>query len=384
MRTLPAAILGPLLLLLQQPPGPDPETPAASLSTEHYEIQSADPDVALRVGAVAEETFALYERRFQALGRPQARLTIMVYPQAADVDREIGRGPRGYWGVYQPGAHRLILSADRTPREMRVVLLHEGFHQFLDAVAPHAPPWLHEGLAQYFQAHDIEDGHVRPGLIIASYVRMLRDVPTPDLHVVFAATMGQFHSAGQEQTMYAWAWLLAHALADSSTRTRAGFELLIAAFAAGETPDPFEALGPDLDRRVAEHLADLAARVAAFDAAYEEGQALEEAGDAEAASRSYRQATRLAREIDDTRRWNALFRRALIEDAAGRRDDALDLLDEVVASGVGWPAAHYQRALLRRARGDRDGATEDLREVLRTRPDYGPALRLLEELAGRP
>lgn len=74
-------------------------------------------------------------------------LTVVIYDDAASF-REATCGP-SWSGAMFDGALRL--NGATHPRQLPVAVRHESLHAQLAHVAPRAPLWLHEGLAQHFQ-----------------------------------------------------------------------------------------------------------------------------------------------------------------------------------------------------------------------------------------
>jgi tetratricopeptide (TPR) repeat protein len=121
-------------------------------------------------------------------------------------------------GYYLPRYRQLLLyedKADASLEETRRVLYHEGFHQFVDGLIQDLPPWVNEGLAEYFGASVVDEGRVvRHGGLHEDRLRDLRRFvasgqgPVPFGRIMLEGPR-EFYS-GPLASKYAQVWSMAH------------------------------------------------------------------------------------------------------------------------------------------------------------------------------
>ncbi len=117
-------------------------------------------EVGIRMTKMAEE----YARRTSDFGGGAVRKKLPFYLFADPEDYYALGLPRASAGRYN-GAALLAIGQDFGPKTWHIVQ-HEGFHQFADAaINANLPPWVSEGLAEYFgEAVFTGDGYVTGGI----------------------------------------------------------------------------------------------------------------------------------------------------------------------------------------------------------------------------
>ncbi len=144
--------------------------------TAHFHIRveggRAQGQIADRVAEALERA---YDEVGHALGhRPQRRISVILYP-----DREFYEvtGAHAWVGGVFDGKIRIPVKGllFRDDETLRRVARHEYVHACVFAVAPRAPTWLHEGLAQHFEGIRFE-----PGALLSERedVRSIADLET--------------------------------------------------------------------------------------------------------------------------------------------------------------------------------------------------------------
>lgn len=172
-------------------------------------------------------------------------------------------GDDGVLGYFAAGEREgYITIAPRSGRDAAVgTVNHELFHAFArELLGERLPPWLSEGLAEYFEtARLTAAGRTAVlGEPLADHLRLLKKQPATDLALV-AAVDGpalQRLTGAERQTFYARSWLAVHYL--FSTGRMTADDLAAKAVAAGGAVDPISAFGldrPTLERELAAHLA---------------------------------------------------------------------------------------------------------------------------------
>ena len=134
-------------------------------------------------------------------------------------------------GSYHPLFRELILTKAADFDQTLLVLLHEGFHQYLDSFFRGAPPWLGEGLADYFGASELTAGGIVPGqrhpLRLDALRRALATARVDSLRPLMTATPEEFLGGRvadfRERSAlvgrnYALSWALAHFLVEGEYR----------------------------------------------------------------------------------------------------------------------------------------------------------------------
>lgn len=104
---------------------------------------------AIRMTKMAEEYF----RRTKDFGRGQPDRRFDFYLFSNQADYNAAGGPPGSAGVYMRRGNDARLMAFMIPgheAESWKTVQHEGFHQFADVSIGRLPPWVNEGLAEYF------------------------------------------------------------------------------------------------------------------------------------------------------------------------------------------------------------------------------------------
>ena len=147
--------------------GQTPDTAAAAkdkpkqemrlVRTRYYDIhtdldEETVREAAVRMTAMADE----YARRIRGFGaKVTRRLPFYLFSRKEDYHK--AGGPENSWGIYQ-GTKLMATAAKGNNNRTWYMIQHEGFHQFLDAaMRSKIPPWLNEGLAEYF-AHGLWTG----------------------------------------------------------------------------------------------------------------------------------------------------------------------------------------------------------------------------------
>lgn len=147
-------------------------------------------------------------------------------------------------GYFQPGEDVNYITLSAGTKDGYGTIFHEYVHFLLETNFPKSdiPPWLNEGLAEYFQTFRIENdqtitlGDAQPG-----HLRLLRQAPLIPLKDFFAVDNYSLHQNGNHSRslFYAQAWLaihyLTHAEGGSSNEAFGKFLKLVTAKTDHET-----------------------------------------------------------------------------------------------------------------------------------------------------
>lgn len=171
-----------LLLLLgavgadRSPPAP-PLDPLPTYPTPHYTIHTdlrpAEPEIALRLEAMYRAYTEHASEWGGRPGQPGPKPDVYLFRRAADY--AAAGGPRGTSGIFLPGSDSdrgkaLVLAGPTLTLASWQVLQHEAFHAYVhcsidrEGDAP-LPPWVEEGLADYFGEGLFTGDRVEVGLI---------------------------------------------------------------------------------------------------------------------------------------------------------------------------------------------------------------------------
>ncbi len=195
----PTALPGPSPSPTAAPPTPSPapsptaavKVEGARVTTAHYDLWVEGLDGA-EVGHLLEAAYVRWEAFFG--GAPEGRLPGRIYAtaeamaagMAADGIRYGGGG-----GYYHPGNRTFYAFAQPSAFFSRMLILHEGTHQFHYLAATgnqgYAGFWFGEGLAEHFGMHNWDGTRLSQGVIPAI---SLEDYP--------AQALAEFDAKGQD------------------------------------------------------------------------------------------------------------------------------------------------------------------------------------------
>lgn len=168
----------------------------------------------------------VYTGLFHLEMRRHVNIDIHLFPDAGSMTAYVAqqdpslRLPPGVLGLYVPRLDAIFAWAhDADESTVVATLLHESSHVMLERLSPNAPPWLHEGLAQYFQGLDLDaedDIVLRPEPHAAAIIdRMVQQRQLITLRDYFALSPDRWrHLAYSEQNPipYPVAWSIAYFL----------------------------------------------------------------------------------------------------------------------------------------------------------------------------
>ena len=132
-----------------------------AIETQFYTIHTDLADLpareaSIRITKMADE----YERRTRGFGgRIDQKLPFYLYQNPDDY--YAAGGPKGTSGIFD-GSRLMAVAGEKLTGLTWQTIQHEGFHQFARTlIQDDLPPWLNEGLAEYFgEAIFTGDGYV--------------------------------------------------------------------------------------------------------------------------------------------------------------------------------------------------------------------------------
>ncbi|MES1179180.1 MAG: hypothetical protein ABUL62_33000 [Myxococcales bacterium] len=138
------------------------------VTSTHFRIVSdLDAADARRIASELEQgVYAIEHLAFERSRAALSPTTVVVFREEADFHAfapalAAGTFTRQLAGDLEP-AQFMVLYGELTP-ESRIACLHELTHDLFDRNFGPAPPWLHEGWAEYYSTVEIENGHARVG-----------------------------------------------------------------------------------------------------------------------------------------------------------------------------------------------------------------------------
>jgi len=199
--------------------------------SSHFRVVSdAAAEEARRVASELEKIRSVYQSVVGPELEPGAPVLVFASADAAGFEallparwREEGRGRWAGLFLEAPSGYALLLRLDlRGDFRFRTVY-HEYFHYLTRRSVGRLPPWLNEGLADYWATIDIRDEEILVGRPDYDYLALLkRKAPLP-LETLFAAE-NDSPDYRREETMtlfYAQSWALTHFLQSDESRRRA-------------------------------------------------------------------------------------------------------------------------------------------------------------------
>ncbi len=173
-----------------------------------------------------EGVFKLYTGVLKVRKKPREKFRIVFFKGETDL-QQFG-APSHCLGFYWPKDKTLYTCKHRKPETTRMVLLHEGFHQFIDRVAGTVPLWFNEGLAQYFETAEITKKRLKAGargLRLSNLKWLLRQERDRYLEEFVQLTDEEFTKRGRRAENYSHAWGFCHFLLHWPSPTRPKYRI---------------------------------------------------------------------------------------------------------------------------------------------------------------
>ncbi len=228
-------------LLIRAERGPE-WTGAFEQKTRHFVIHS---DISARfcreAGQQLESVWAGYRRILGSVApdEDRARLPIYIFStQGAYLSHAkdlFSAEPTRTAGLFSRQLQQVLVWDQPDRAATMRTLRHEAFHAYLDALVGDAPPWLHEGLAEYFENADSRNGRMTPGDPVVEYVLGLDGAPA--VSYAKLTTMAPHDFYALPELTYPHAWRLAHFLLHEGTGERRVIDTLITELATGAAQD---------------------------------------------------------------------------------------------------------------------------------------------------
>jgi hypothetical protein len=148
--------------------------------SKHYVVQTdVNINFAREIGHFMDFVYEEYSNRLKGFDTTSTvKFHVRIYENKQDFIEFLGnkKGMENYIGVFYRRKRLLCSYLGDGPKEKLLrTLTHEGFHQFMFThISRNAPPWLDEGLAEYFQNAIRGRGRFRPEILPRAHLIMLR------------------------------------------------------------------------------------------------------------------------------------------------------------------------------------------------------------------
>jgi len=187
--------------------------------SEHYHVRSdIGQALCFRAAQLLERFYAKYNVHLKRVSGAKKRFRVQLFSSEAGYhefcEDLIGGKPEHTAGVYIPLLKQLMIWNLPETEQMLATVVHEGFHQYLDQVAPTAPVWFNEGMAEYYEQSKLVDGQWKDGIVNDKHVETLRREGRAPLRQFLRITRSDFYG-GEVMKNYAQAWAFVHFLQES-------------------------------------------------------------------------------------------------------------------------------------------------------------------------
>jgi tetratricopeptide (TPR) repeat protein len=152
--------------------------------------------------------------------------------------------PAAVSGYFQPGedVNYILLTSEFRETSPYAVIFHEYVHALTSDNSRPLPPWLNEGIAEYYSSFEVESDEKKVwlGKAIANHVFYLREQKFLPLQRLFAVDHGspEYNERERKGVFYAQSWALVHyLLLGNDSKRQPQFNRFINALAAGAPVD---------------------------------------------------------------------------------------------------------------------------------------------------
>lgn len=169
---------------------------------------------------------------------------VIVFPNARTLEpfRPLFNGKRvEIGGLFLPrqDVNFVLLAPHQTDESWRVVF-HEYSHLIVNNITPNLPPWLNEGLAEYYSSFEIRGSgrQVQLGKPIAAHYRELAGQSWLTIPELIGTTheSPHYNEGSRRDIFYAESWLLTHMLLHGRPDRTAKLSAYVDAIASNMTP----------------------------------------------------------------------------------------------------------------------------------------------------
>lgn len=240
--------------------------------SDHYVVRSdISKEICYEAGQLLEKAYTSYSVHLRKVeGLERSRFRVYIFSGEASyhryTDEAFGGRMESTAGVYSPLVKQLLIWNLPDAADRLRTTVHEGFHQYLDAVTRTAPVWFNEGLAEYYELAETKDGKFQTGQINRDHLDLLKEEGVVPLLDFVRYDNAAFRAEGQVSRNYAQGWGFVHFLRHSSRENLALFTALFGSLCEGASSgmalrQAFEGTSfADLDAAFLAHLESLRAK----------------------------------------------------------------------------------------------------------------------------
>jgi tetratricopeptide (TPR) repeat protein len=222
--------------------------PWLEIDTERFVLHTDLDDLAARSAAHDFEAAYLYLEQvaFPGYTHSVQRLDVVLFRDQGEFHGFWPHDMQGFYVDRPPQdlerAPTIVLYGD-LHADASEVFLHELTHRFIARAYGWAPPWMNEGLADYFSTMRVEGGQailgaVPGGLLIQPYlVPTVQELVTADHATFYGAWTGTDYDGLHRARYYAGAYALVHLLRNGPDPVRRRFDIFVAAMNGGARSD---------------------------------------------------------------------------------------------------------------------------------------------------
>src|SRR5262245_511913 len=252
-RFIPILTIAFLFSILQ--PGLQPGSASAaketwlSVRSKHFQLvgNAGEKDIR-RVGVRLEQFRDVFSRIFtKSKANSAIPITVIVFKNdgAFKPYKPLYKGkPASVAGYFQPGedVNYIMLTSELRETNPYSVIFHEYVHALTGDNSRPLPPWLSEGIAEYYSSFEVDSDEkkVSMGKAIANHVFYLREQKFLPLQRLFAVDHGspEYNERDRQGVFYAQSWALVHyMLMGDNGKRQPQFIRFVNALAAGAPVD---------------------------------------------------------------------------------------------------------------------------------------------------
>lgn len=208
-------------------------------ASEHYVVRSdISREICAETARLLESAYTSYSVHLKRPpGAESGKFRVYLFSGEASymryADEAFGGRMENSAGVYSRLVKQLLIWNLPDADERRRTVVHEGFHQYLDAITQDAPRWFNEGLAQYYELADTVAGRFTTGQVDAHALRTLEQEGVLPLADYFRINDEAFLDPAAVGRNYAQGWALVHFLRHGGRAYEAVFDALFRGLTEG-------------------------------------------------------------------------------------------------------------------------------------------------------
>lgn len=235
--------------------------------SKHYDIQSDISEAICKEAShLLESAYRSYSVHLSRIkGLEKTKFRVFLFSGEAGYMRyaedSFGASRENTAGLYSPYLKQLLIWNVPQREAMFRTIVHEGFHQYLDMVAPGTPRWFNEGMAENMELYETVNGKFTEGQANPQHLELLMQARVPLEHFL-KMPAGAFYE-GNSMVNYAQGWAFVHFLRNTGREEQKIFDALFKGFenspsSAQVMEAAFEGVDmEDLEERFVQHIKDL-------------------------------------------------------------------------------------------------------------------------------